>query len=92
MTCVCDVMHLQVLSSSVAKAMEIMGDTSLSETIRFVKVFDRFSDCLNVTSLSGGRKALKADLYPYRTPNDSRFQVSYSIHCIHGCVHTFIIL
>ena len=57
-----------------ANAMENVGDTSMSETIRFVRFFDRFFDCLNVTSLSGGRKSLKPDLYPYRTPTDTRFK------------------
>ena len=56
--------------------------TRLSQTIRFVRIFDRFFDCLNVTSLSGGRKALKADLYPYRTPHDTRFEVSHSVGCM----------
>ena len=31
-------------------AMENMGDTSMSETIRFVQFFDRFFDCLNGTN------------------------------------------
>ena len=66
----------QVLSSSVACAMEVLGDESMSETIRFVRNFDRWFDCLNVSSLSEGKRSLKKDLYPYRTPADTRFDVS----------------
>ena len=67
---------LKVLSSSVAHCMEHMGDSDMEETIRFVRFFDRFFDCLNVSNLTKGRKSLKKDLYPYRTPDDDRFDVS----------------
>ena len=66
---------LQVLSASVAHAMELMGDPEMTETIRFVCFFDRLFDWLNVSSLSEGRHLQKPDLYPYRTPNDKRFTV-----------------
>ena len=56
-------------------AMELMGDPEMTETIRFVCFFDRFFDCLNVSSLSEGRHSRKPDLYPYRSPNDKRFTV-----------------
>lgn len=65
-----------MLSASVAHAMELMGDPAMTETIRFVRYFDRFFDCLNVSSLSEGRHTRKPDLYPYRAPNDKRFTVS----------------
>ena len=42
--------------------------------------FDRFFDCLNVSNLSEGHKSRKLDLYPYRTPDDTRFDVSTVIH------------
>lgn len=66
---------MQVLSASVAHAMELMGAPDMIETIRFVRMFDRFFDCLNVSSLSEGRRARKPDLNPYRSPNDIRFTV-----------------
>ena len=52
-----------MLSASVAHAMELMGDSEMTETIRFVRFFDRFFDCLNVSSLSEGRHSRKPDLY-----------------------------
>ena len=53
-----------------------MGDRDMEETVKFVRNFDRFFDCLNVSNLSEGRKSRKLDLYPYRTPDDTRFDVS----------------
>ena len=47
----------------------------MTETIHFVSFFDRFFDCLNVSSLSKGRHSREPDLYPYRTPDDKRFTV-----------------
>ena len=35
--------------------MDLVGDQEMTETIRFVRMFDRFFDCLNVSSLSEGR-------------------------------------
>ena len=66
---------LQVLSSSVAKALMYFNDPATVETQRFCHIFDRFFDCFNVRSYSEGRKKRKPDLLPYRTVNDSRFKV-----------------
>lgn len=66
---------LQVLSASVAHAMELMGDPEMTETVKFVRMFNRFFDCLNVTSVSEGRRQRKPDLNPYRTPDDKRLTV-----------------
>ena len=59
-----------------ANAVEVMGDPAMSETVRFIRLFDHWFDCLNVSSLSEGRRSLKKDLYPYRSPADTRFDVS----------------
>ena len=56
--------------------MELSGDPAMSETIRFTRNFDRWFDCLNVSSVSEGKKSLKKDLYPYRKATDTRFDVS----------------
>jgi len=45
---------LQVLSASIVHAMELMGDPEMTETIRFVRFFDRFFDCLNMSYLKEG--------------------------------------
>lgn len=70
---------MQVLSASVAKALEYYNDPATKETQRFCQMFDRFFDCLNVRSYTEGRKKRKPDLLPYRTVKDTRFEVNYSL-------------
>ena len=59
--------------------MELMDDPAMSETVRFIRMFDRWFDCLNVSSLSEGKQSLKKDLYPYRTRADAHFHVRICI-------------
>lgn len=65
----------QVLSKSVADAMEYKGDSDIKETVRFVRIFDRFFDMLNTRSLQESIHKRKPDLAPYRTPEDTRLKV-----------------
>ena len=67
---------LQVLSSSVASALNYYGEDETMETQTFVRNFDRFFDCMNVRSTSESFLKLKPDLQPYRDPGDSRLTVS----------------
>ena len=41
----------------------------------FIDYFDTFFDCLNVTSLSGGKYERKKNRYPYCTGEDDRLKV-----------------
>lgn len=66
---------MQVLSTSVSKALEYFNDPETKETQKFCKMFDRFFDCLNVRSYVEGEKKRKPDLLPYRTVKDIRFKV-----------------
>ena len=45
------------------------------ETADFVEYFDKFFDCLNASSLSGGQRKNKKNRYPYRTGEDDRLNV-----------------
>ncbi len=63
---------LQVLSASVANALEYHGDSDSTETAKFVCLFDRFFDCFNARSIDECIKKRKPDLGPYRDPSDSR--------------------
>ena len=67
----------QVLSESVARALEFYGDAETSETKMFVQIFDKFFDCLNVRNLDEHRKKRKPNLRPYTSPNDERLTVSF---------------
>lgn len=68
-------MLFQVLSKSVANAFDYYGERDTTETQKFVRTFDRFFDMLNTRSLEEGIYKRKPDLLPYRTIDDSRFEV-----------------
>ncbi len=68
---------LQVLSSTVAKALEYYDDPEMKETHHFCLMFDRFFDCLNVRSYLEGKKKREPDLLQYRTVRDARFEVNF---------------
>ena len=55
--------------------MEYMEDEDTKETIRFVRIFDRFFDMLNTRSLEEHIYKIKPDLAPYRSPDDERLKV-----------------
>ncbi|XP_071964864.1 uncharacterized protein [Antedon mediterranea] len=66
----------QVLSTSMANAMESMDEntgTSHSSTIAFIRMVDKFFDCLNVRKLPSEDQD-KPELEPYRTKVDWRFK------------------
>ena len=67
---------MQVLSKSVADAMEYIGDVNTKETERFVRFFDRFFDMLNTRSMEESIYKRKPDLAPYRTSEDTRLKVT----------------
>ena len=69
-------MGTQVLSKSVADALSLEGNDMLRETEHFVRMFDRFFDCMNVRSLKEGVYKRKPDLSPYRESSDPRLTVS----------------
>ena len=66
-----------------AHALEYLGDDDMVETIIFIKMFDRFFDCLNVRCLSEGVQKRKPDLQPYTDPCDSRLKVSTVFSCLY---------
>lgn len=58
--------------------MEFLGNPESKETIRFIKMFDRWFDILNVSNSSEGVQKRKPDRMPIRR-NDPRLQVSYKL-------------
>ncbi|XP_033103726.1 uncharacterized protein LOC117106473, partial [Anneissia japonica] len=67
-------MAAQVLSSSAANTMEMMGRHDMLSTIKFLRMVDQFFDCLNVSNLFQGKRTRKPALEPYRTKSDWRFK------------------
>lgn len=64
----------QVLSKSVADAFQYYGNLETAETERFIRLVDRFFDCLNVRSVSEWVTKLKPDRKPYYSPDDKRIK------------------
>ena len=67
---------LQVLSASVAHGLEHFQIEGSEETARFVRMFDKFFDCLNVRSL----RSVKSDRRGYTTSDDERREVSHYLY------------
>lgn len=85
--CVSKVYYSQVLSESVHKALVLTGGEEAHGTAEFVLMFDRFFDCLNVSSYNTGKTKRKAFQDPYQSPTDFRLRVSDNI-CVCTCAVT----
>lgn len=66
---------MKALSNSVAEALNMMKDPELEKTIMFCKIFDKFFDCLNVSSLDLGTRSRNAFKAPYHSGRDFRIKV-----------------
>ena len=69
----------QVLSESVCTAMYFTNDPEMVETRRFVCMFDRFFDCMNVSNFGNGKHKRKVFQQPYRSSGDFRLKVYLSM-------------
>ena len=56
-------LYIQVLSKSVADALDYFGDPPTEETKKLIRYFDKLFDCLNVRSLSDKLEAGQKTLY-----------------------------
>ena len=65
------------MSESVACALEHTGGKEVEETVRFIRMVDKFFDCLNVTNLVNGKRKRKSFQSPYTSSNDFRIKVCY---------------
>lgn len=59
-----------------ASAFAYVGDPETHETERFIRMFDKFFDCMNTRSFTECFEDRKPDKRPYRSPSDPRFDVS----------------
>lgn len=66
----------QVMSETVACALEVLNREATQQTRLFIRMMDKFFDCLNVKSKKIGERKRKDFLKPYTTPLDERFEVS----------------
>jgi len=63
------------MSESVAHALESGGDKRTEETVKFIRMVDRFFDALNVANLNPGRRHRKDFQSPYTSITDFRLKV-----------------
>ena len=68
----------QLLSETVSKALRLSGDPAVQETAKFVSMFDKFFDALNVSNYNSGVKKMKTFQQPYRSADDFRLKVSHN--------------
>ena len=78
-----------MLSTSVADALAYFDDPSAKETEHFIRVFDKFFDCMNVRSMNEWMSKKKPNLKPYNNPDDSRLEVDYYCYSV---LHTHYFL
>ena len=64
-----------LLSESVGNGLSLIGGDEVTETIQFVKNFDKFFDCVDVTNLSAGKEQRKPFKQPYYSDTDFRLKV-----------------
>eukprot|EP00731_Ephydatia_muelleri_P019771 Em0012g596a len=64
----------QVLSSSVADALTLLDEDETMETRKFIRLMDKFFDCLNVRNTFHGTTTRNENLHPYTKCNDERLK------------------
>ena len=64
-----------------ANALDFYDLEETKETEEFVRIFDKFFDCLNVRCISASVQRRKPDLRPYRSPDDGRLKVYCYTYC-----------
>ena len=64
------------MSETVANAIMLTGGTEALQTAKFVSLFDKFFDLLNVSNFTNGVKKRKSFQHPYRSGDDFRLAVS----------------
>ena len=73
---------LQVLSETVASALQFLDDDNTCETRKMIRMMDIFFDCLNVKNPLEHKLKRKDSRAPYCKVNDWRFKVCESYQLI----------
>ena len=79
---------VQVMSESVASALEFVDNDATQQTQLFIRMIDRFFDLLNVKGPQVAKLKRKDSLAPYTRPSDERFKVSIYICMLLTCIVT----
>ena len=59
--------------------MKLTGGPETEETVKFILMFDKFFDMLNVTNFTNWAHERKPDKQPYQKIDDERLEVSIHI-------------
>ncbi len=70
------------MSESVACALQLMSREKTRETQNFIRMVDKFFDCLNVKGPKVALLKRKENLKPYSSPNDERFKVYMQVYIV----------
>ena len=65
----------QVISTTVANALDSFYGREVQGTVKFIRMFDKFFDCLNSRSLTEADRNRKPNVALYKSPNDQRLKV-----------------
>lgn len=63
------------MSQSVACGLEALHRDGTQETRIFIRMIDKFFDCLNVRSYLSGTLKRNDNILPYKSSSDERFEV-----------------
>ena len=73
---ICDRIHqMQVMSESVASALQFVDSDATEQTRLFIWMMDKFFDLLNVKGPQMAKLKRKDTIAPYTSPVDERFKV-----------------
>ena len=75
---------MQVLRETISKALQLTGGPEATETVRFISMFDKFFDCVNVVNFTSGRFKRKVFQQTYQSGEDFRLKVY--LHVIIACI------
>ena len=64
---------VQILSKTMLVALSAFETPESTATVEFCEMIDSFFDCLNLRSLTEGRRKIKPFLEPYINQNDAKF-------------------
>ena len=73
-------LQLQVMSESVASALEYLDNDATQQTRLFIRMIDKFFDCLNAKGPQVAKLKRKDNIAPYSKASDARFTVRTKPH------------
>jgi len=70
------------MSETVANALASTKDEKVEETVKFIRMIDKFFDALNVTALGNGKTKRKSFQSPYINNKNIDFRLKVCVYFI----------